>query len=282
MASSGRGSPFHSLGPTRQPMQLEAVLASAAQAWALLAAYPFSWLAVVVVFLVAVEALTFIPYIGFLLKLAVAGIVGAQLFSLFVGAASGSPPNPLSLFAAFGLPVAAQLTLAFAAALPLLAGLLYLYLTSGASSLRFFFGNIFKEKPPGPAAFVRFKYVMHLVALPLSLVVGAVVLTGASGVGAFTAALSAAAANWLPVLSLGLLAVAFEGLSVALPQRLPKPMAIATGIVLLVAFVAWSSAFVFAVSARAWSVHAVEPNPSIERTSQRPLRALWPAAHVER
>jgi hypothetical protein len=24
------------------------------------------------------------------------------------------------------------------------------------------------------------------------------------------------------------------------------------------------------------------PNPSIERTSQRPLRALWPTAHVER
>ena len=26
----------------------------------------------------------------------------------------------------------------------------------------------------------------------------------------------------------------------------------------------------------------VSPNPSIERTYQRPLRALWPAAHVER
>ena len=26
----------------------------------------------------------------------------------------------------------------------------------------------------------------------------------------------------------------------------------------------------------------VPPNPSIERTSQRPLRTLWPAAHVER
>jgi hypothetical protein len=24
------------------------------------------------------------------------------------------------------------------------------------------------------------------------------------------------------------------------------------------------------------------PNPSIERTFQRPLHALWPAAHVER
>ena len=27
---------------------------------------------------------------------------------------------------------------------------------------------------------------------------------------------------------------------------------------------------------------SVWPNPSIERTFQRPLRALWPAAHVER
>ena len=263
-------------------MQLEAVLASTAQAWALLAAYPLSWLMVIVVFLVAVEALTFIPYIGFLLKLAVAGVVGAQLFSLFAGAASGSAPSPLSLLAAFGLPVAAQLTLAFAAALPLLAGLLYLYLTSGANSLRFFFGNIFKEKPPGPAAFVRFKYVMHLVALPLSLVVGAVMLTGASGIAAFAAAVSAAASNWLPVLSLGLLAVVFEGLSVALPKLLPKTMAIATGILLLVAFVAWSSAFVYAVSTQAWSVQAVGPNPPIERTSSSTLRVPSAPAHVER
>ena len=28
--------------------------------------------------------------------------------------------------------------------------------------------------------------------------------------------------------------------------------------------------------------NAQAPNPSIERTFQRPLRALWPAAHVER
>ena len=28
--------------------------------------------------------------------------------------------------------------------------------------------------------------------------------------------------------------------------------------------------------------HTAKPNPSIERTCQRPLRALWPAAHVER
>jgi len=27
---------------------------------------------------------------------------------------------------------------------------------------------------------------------------------------------------------------------------------------------------------------SVSSNPSIERTFQRPLRALWPAAHVER
>jgi hypothetical protein len=28
--------------------------------------------------------------------------------------------------------------------------------------------------------------------------------------------------------------------------------------------------------------HNPRSNPSIERTFQRPLRALWPAAHVER
>jgi hypothetical protein len=28
--------------------------------------------------------------------------------------------------------------------------------------------------------------------------------------------------------------------------------------------------------------HTVASNPSIERTAQRPLRALWSAAHVER
>ena len=30
------------------------------------------------------------------------------------------------------------------------------------------------------------------------------------------------------------------------------------------------------------SIFAVAPNPSIERTFQRLLRALWAAAHVER
>ena len=31
-----------------------------------------------------------------------------------------------------------------------------------------------------------------------------------------------------------------------------------------------------------WRLGAQASNPSIERTFQRPLRALWPAAHVER
>ena len=30
------------------------------------------------------------------------------------------------------------------------------------------------------------------------------------------------------------------------------------------------------------AIRAQASNPSIERTFQRPLRALWPAAHVER
>jgi hypothetical protein len=34
--------------------------------------------------------------------------------------------------------------------------------------------------------------------------------------------------------------------------------------------------------APSFAAHPQAPNPSIERTFQRPLRALWPAAHVER
>ena len=36
------------------------------------------------------------------------------------------------------------------------------------------------------------------------------------------------------------------------------------------------------VTNRSRKVLGLTPNPSIERTCQRPLRALWPAAHVER
>ena len=109
---------------------------------------------------------------------------------------------------------------------------------------------MFKTKPPTAAQFEKFKYVMQFVAIPFTLLAGAVVVKGLAGLAALSAALSAAIVNWLPVLLLGLLALAFEWFSALLPSVLPKPAAAVIGILLLVAFLAWSFAITYTVSAK--------------------------------
>jgi hypothetical protein len=225
-------------------------LIAVSEAWALLAAHPLQWLAVFAVFLVAVESLMFIPYIGFVLKLGVAGVVMGQIAAMFAAAAGGQSPSPIDLLAAFDLPWPTQAALALAVVLPFVLATLYLYQRAGVPAIRFFFGNIFKTKPPTKALFLEFKYAMQIFALPFSLVAGAVVLKGLSGSVAVSLAVSVAIANWVPVLVLGLLALAFEWVSMELTSLLPKTVAAGLGILLLVVFMAWSFAVTYTVSAR--------------------------------
>lgn len=234
-------------------MNLAEFLSAASDAWSLLAADPWRWLAVVLVFLVAVESLMFIPYVGFVVKLAVAGVVVAQVIAIFAAAASGRAPSPDALLSAFSLPLSSQLALAGAAVLPFAVGALFLYVKGGPSAVEFFFGNMFRTKPPSPELFVQFKYVMHAVALPFTLLAGAVAIKGLSGFAALTASLAAAAANWLPVLLLGLLALAFEWFSAQLPTFMPKGPAALIGGVLLIAFLAWTFALTYTVSSRVFA-----------------------------
>jgi hypothetical protein len=231
-------------------VNLSEFLTAASDAWSLLASYPFRWLAIVVVFLVAVESLMFIPYVGFLVKLAVAGIVVPQVVAIFAGAAQGQAPNLISMLGAFSLPPSTQAVLVGAALFPFALGILFLYAKGGTQAIEFFFGNILKTKPPSAALFEQFKYVMQLMALPFTLLAGAVVVKGLVGLAALSAALSAAIANWLPVLLLAILALAFEWSSAQLPSVLPKPMAVAIGGLLLVVFLAWSFAITYTVSAK--------------------------------
>jgi hypothetical protein len=231
-------------------MNLAEFFSAASAAIGLLAAHPLRWLGVVLAFLVAVESLMFIPYVGFALKLAVAGVVGAKVIAMFAAATAGAAPSPAHLLSAFSLPASAQLVLAFGAVLPFAAGMIYLYFKAGPSAIEFFFGNIFKVKPPAKELFVQSKYVMQFFALPFTLLAGAVVLKGLSGFGALSAALAAALANWLPILLLGLLGLAFEWSSVQLPSFMPKWVAGAVGGVLLVLFLGWSFAVMYTVSAK--------------------------------
>jgi len=235
---------------------LSEVLSAVTQAWALLIAHPAQWLFVVATFLVAVEALMFIPYVGFVVKLAVAGVVSAGIFALFASASGGNSPNSLTLISSFSLPWAMQATLAFATILPFAVGVLYLYLKGGPASIHFFFGNILKAKPPARELFVQFKYVMLAVALPLTLMPGVVILSGLSGVAAVLAALAAATVNWLPLLLIGTMTFAFEWVSAYLPALMPKAAAVAITGLLLLAFLAWSFAINYTVSTRALGVHS--------------------------
>jgi hypothetical protein len=228
-------------------------LIAVSEAWALLAAHPLQWLAVVAVFLVVVESLMFIPYIGFVLKLGVAGVVVGQIVAMFAASAGGQSPSPRDLQAAFDMPWPTQGALAFAVVVPFVLATLYLYQRGGVPATRFFYGNIFKTKPPTKALFLEFKYAMQIFSLPFSLVAGAVVLKGLSGWVAVSVAVSAAIANWVPVLVLGLLALAFEWVSMQLTSLLPKVAAASVGILLMVLFMAWSFAVMYAVSARVFN-----------------------------
>jgi hypothetical protein len=235
-------------------MNLSELLSAASAATELLAEYPIRWLGVVLIFLVVVESLMFIPYVGFTVKLAVAGVVSGQIISMFAAAATGTAPSPVDLGSAFNLPFGALWVLAVGALPPFAAGMLFLYIKSGSNSVKFFFSNILKMKSPPEDLFVASKYVMQLVALPFTFLTGAVVLKGLTGIAAFTAAFSAVPVNWLPVLSLGLLALAFEWASVQLSSLRPKWVAATIGGVLLVAFLGWSFAVMYTTSAKVFGV----------------------------
>lgn len=204
-------------------------------------------------FLVVVESLMFIPFVGFVVKLAVAGIVIAQVIAIFAAAAAGQEPGPAAMLSAFSLPLSTQLVLAGAALLPFAVGTLFLYIRGGPKAVEFFYGNIFKTKPPAAALFEQFKYLMQAVSLPFTFLAGAVVIKGLSGFAAVWAALAAAANNWLPVLLLGLLAIAFEWSSAKLSTLLPKGAAAVLGGVLLVAYLAGTFALTYTVSAKVFA-----------------------------
>ena len=239
-------------------MNLSEFLSSASEAWALLAAYPLRWAVLIVVFLVVVESLTFIPYVGFVVKLAVAGIVVPQVVVLFAAASLGHAPSPTGMVGAFSFPPSTMAVLMGASLVPFALGIIYLYLKGGSSAVEFFFGNMFTTKPPSASQFEQFKYVMQIAALPFTLLAGAVVIKGLTGLAAVSAALVAAVTNWLPVLLLALLALGFEWSSAQLSAVLPKPAAAVVGIVLLVAYLAWSFAITYTVSNRVFGQPVVK------------------------
>jgi hypothetical protein len=71
-------------------------------------------------------------------------------------------------------------------------------------------------------------------------------------------ALSAAQANWVPILLVGLMALSFEWLSMQLTSWLPKAAATTLGIGLMLLFMTWSFAVMYTVSVRVFGTALVK------------------------
>jgi hypothetical protein len=237
---------------TTRSLSIAEILAAAREALALLAAFPLRWTAAIIIFLLAVESLMFIPHVGFLVKLYVAGVAGAQFLVMFAMAQSREAPRLRVLAWGFSRPLSAQLVLASCSLIPFFAGLLYLACEGGTDNLAYFFGSILSDKAPAQDVFFRFKLVINLAGMPLSFVAPAVVLAGLSGWAALSRGVVASLANWKILAVDFASSIAYEWSSAQVTAAMPDLAGIAIGILLLIAFVAWSVAFGYALSVRVY------------------------------
>jgi hypothetical protein len=229
-------------------VSLSDFICAAFEAYELLAAHPFRWLVVTVAFLLFVEGLMLIPFVGFTLKLAAAGILSAQFLVIFKLSDAGTLPTPFAFADALSFSFDSLLVLAVTAFAPFALAIVFLRVYAGSSAIRFFFSNIFTTKPPPARAFAISKYVMLFVALPFTLLAGVVAMTSSTGIDALRIAVFTAWEHWLPVLLIALIALAYETAVPRLTSRLPSRLAIVFDLVCLVGFVAWNMAITYTVS----------------------------------
>ncbi len=230
------------------------------QSFALLKARPLQWLVVTIVFLL-IEALSFIPYIGFTAKLAVAGLLLAQWLVMCGEVAAGGTPRLATFAGALTRPFSAQWVLVAAGVVPFVVGAIYLMLVGGGwQGAEFFIGRMNPALAPGIGRFFVFKLVMECVGAWLAFVPGAVALCGLTGLDAWTMGLRTAIGNWrLIVLSI-VFGIAVEGVFALLAQAVPV-LGILASAAVLIAYLAWMVVLTYTVSVRAFDLVVDRPAP---------------------
>lgn len=231
-------------------MALGEILQSAGQALSLAGVAPWSLLAGVLVYFVVAEGLMLVPRVGFLLKFCAAALLAPQILAMFDVAARGEAPSLLILAGFVHLPLSSMLVLCGSALLPFFIGLCYFAAMGRADGLRFFFGNVLKQKAPEARHFLAFKTIMTVASLPFTYVAPAMVLRGYIGGNALEQGLLAALRYWPSLLALLALTLAFEVLVALLPRRV-SALLLAP---LVAAFLLFVFAFTYALSVRAFGV----------------------------
>jgi hypothetical protein len=235
-------------------MSIPEILTAAGNALDLILSFPGHWLLFIVAFVVIAEALMFVPYVGFTLKMIVATLIGAHSYVLFQDAAAGVRPDLAGIFGAFSLPLMAQTSIVLSGIIPFFIGVLYLQLTGGWPATRFFFGNILKEKPPEASQFERFKYVMQFSAIPFTFVAPLVVLGGVHDSTALVRGVLLGLHHWPILLLLLGISLFAEWGNARMTSGLPKKYALPILGVSMVAFIAWGFSFGYTLYAAIGSV----------------------------
>lgn len=230
-------------------MPVHEILAAARNALDLIFAFPGQWLLFIAAFVVIAEALMFVPYVGFTLKMIVASLIGAQSFVLFQDAVSGVKPDLFGIFAAFSLPPMAQASVVLSGLIPFFIGIFYLQLTSGWPATRFFFGNILKTKPPEARDFERFKYVMQFSAMPFTFVAPLVVLGGIHDSTSLARGVLLGVQHWAVLLPLLGTSLVWEWGSARAASKLPKIYAVPVLVISMLVFIAWTFSFSYTLYA---------------------------------
>ncbi|WP_374673265.1 hypothetical protein [Ideonella sp.] len=234
-------------------MNLADIARLVAEAAQLLAAHPLHWAVVVALFLVTVEALMFLPWVGFVLKLTVSSLLACQMVALWLAAAGGLAPAPQALFQGLGRPWSALWALWGAALIPFLAGMAFLAASRDRAHLRFFFGRVLRDPAPPAGTFFRLKLVMQLCALPFTFVAGAVLLAGLGGTAAWTRSAQLAAVHPLPLALLLAFGLCQEWAAMRLPAWARSAVGVTTVLLVQALCVAAELAFVSVLTHHAYA-----------------------------
>jgi len=238
--------------PTVKTLSLKDILRCARQAWQLIAAHPFRWLGISLLFLLCVESLMLIPYLGFTLKLPVAAILSAQFLRLHMASEHGQAPRMLAMFDGFKLAFPNLLLLTMTSLLVFACGIAVLYQAGGWHAMRFFFGSFHQYAAPKEIEFIQFKLGMYIAGAIFTFLPASIMLTRLSAGAALSLSFRSFVANpavILFMLSPGLL---IEALNLGLPQLMGRS-ALLVVFPLILLMTMWLPAFRYVTGKAAYS-----------------------------
>lgn len=129
------------------------------------------WALFVPVFFAGLNALTLVPYVGYVLRQAVFAVMGTQVIVMLSEVAAGGRPRLRTLCGAFDLPASSGVLLVGVALAPFFVGIAVLAAGDTSGTLvRYFFGNVFWMRPPDVEDVFKLNVVMQIAGAPFAFV----------------------------------------------------------------------------------------------------------------